>query len=119
VLVTGWKLALFAVRALPNTDFMPVTVSNVRDHLGRIPVIAQYAAGELASIKDWSLLWPLFVIAIAAAAARGKWKSSRRLGALVILPLLCYSGIYMLSTWQPFETHMDCSLARLYSQVAL
>jgi hypothetical protein len=119
VLIVGWKLALFAVRALPNTDFMPVTASNVRDHLGRIPVIAQYSAGELTSIKDWSLLWPLFVMAIAVLAARGKRALSLRLCTLVAIPALIYSGIYMLSTWQPFETHMDCSLARLYSQLAL
>ncbi|HEX4086248.1 MAG TPA: hypothetical protein VHY22_15130 [Chthoniobacteraceae bacterium] len=119
LVILGWKLALAAARTVPNTDFLPINAANIRHHLDRIPIIAQWVAREIISIHDWSLLWPLCAIALLTLAIKGNRGMSLRLLVLIGMPLSIYSGIYILSSWQPFESHVACSLDRLVSQLAL
>jgi hypothetical protein len=73
----------------------------------------------LLSVRDWSLLWILYPVALIWVAARQSRALSLQLFALVGLPLALYSSVYIFSSWAVFQDHIDTSLPRLVSDVAL
>jgi hypothetical protein len=119
VSIAGWKLVLLSVKAAPGRDFMPFTLANVAAHLDRVGTILRAVASELSSTTDWSILWFVFPVALVVIALRGKRTAGLQLGALVVMPLALYSGIYILSNWGSYEAHIDCSLPRLISHLSL
>jgi len=119
ITIAGWKIAQFSVRAIPNHDFLPATAANVAAHLNRVGPILRAVIVELSSINDWSILWAVFPIALVLLAAKGRRTLSLQLGALVFMPLVLYASVYILSSWNPYQTHIDCSLPRLVSHLSL
>jgi hypothetical protein len=119
VAIIGWKIAVLSTRSIQTHEFMPATMGNVTSHLDRVGTIAQFVFRELTATAHWSILWFIFPIALGAAAASGRRRLSAQLGAVVLIPLALYSGIYILSSRLAYEAHIDSSLPRLVSQLSL
>jgi len=119
VVIVAWKIAMLSVKAIPTHDFLPATMENLMKNAPRFGTILRLLLRELFSITDWNILWIVFPVALLLLAASGKRLLSLHLGALVFIPLLLYAGIYILSSWNPYQTHIDCSLPRLISQLSL
>jgi hypothetical protein len=119
IAIMAWEIVLQAAKAIPSTDFMPVTAGNIAAHLGRGGYILHAVAHELASTTDWSILWIALPAALSLVALSGQRALGLQLGAIIFLPLVLYSGIYIVSNWPSYEAHIDCSLPRLISHLSL
>jgi len=119
VVIAGWKLFLAAAKAIPSSDFMPVTVKNITENAGRIGTILGTLGHDLSSTSDWSILWIVFPIALLIISLAGKPRLAVYLAVIVLVPLALYSSVYILSNWGSYEAHIDSSLPRLISQVSL
>jgi hypothetical protein len=117
--IVGWKLVLFSVSAIHGDDFLPVTMANLVTHAARIGPILQAVAGELCSIEKWSLLWIILPAALLWVALKESRILGYQLAALILMPLAFYSGIYLLSSWNPYQDHIACSLPRLLLGLSL
>jgi hypothetical protein len=117
--IVGWKIALYSVRAIPSDDFLPVTIANVLAHAPRIGATLRTVAAELCSIEKWSLLWILLPVALAGVAFKENRILGIQLAAFILMPLAFYSVIYILSSWNPYQAHIACSLPRLLLGLSL
>jgi hypothetical protein len=111
LIITPW---LFYLRwwHIPNSDFSAFTVNNIEQYLSRLPTIFILVGKQLfLAIERWGLLWWLFVISL---AFKGVQQEARwYLFLLVLLPIAALSFAFILSSWQPFTTHISVSLERL------
>jgi hypothetical protein len=119
VAIAGCRLVLFLTRTPQNSDFLPLTMGNVTGHADRIGTILHAVVSELGSTDDWSILWVAFPISVFLLAIRGNRTLCLQLGGLIILPLCLYAGVYMLSSWNPYQAHLLLSLPRLISHLSL
>jgi hypothetical protein len=119
IMIAAWKIVLVSVNATPGNDFLPVTIANVTNNVGRIGTILRAVAYVLSSTTDWSILWAVPPISLLLMIVSGKGTLSLQLAGIIFMPLLLYSGIYILSNWNSYEAHLDSSLPRLISQLSL
>ena len=119
VVIAGWKIAMLWLKAIPGSDFLPVTAANITNNLPRTGTIVHAVIRECLSLNDWSILWWVWPAAMLALAGRGRKGLSLQLAALVLMPLALDGAIYLLSNWHPYQTHIDCSLPRLISQLSI
>lgn len=115
VLIVGWHVATHVLHAIPGTEFLPLTVHNIAANASRTGTILYALYRELTLVKEWNLVWVLFPLALLALRQRCRLE----LLALVGVPLIVYSSIYILSTWTPYQNHIHCSFDRLISHLAL
>jgi hypothetical protein len=117
-IVIGWRIFLFIVNRSTGQDFLPLTLTTLRNNLWRVPHIALAALHELLRWRRWGILW----IAVAAVTVflifNRRQKYPLILPATVILPILLYASVYLFSAWD-FLLHMDNSFPRLLSHVSL
>ncbi len=120
LLFGGWRAFLTIARAPLWTDFLPVTLANLRSRAGHPGLIAEICGGVISEFfrwNRWGILWLGF-----ACAALLLIKSSHRaalpaLFSAVCLPIVCYSGVYLLSAWSSVSDHIASSFSRLLAHV--
>jgi hypothetical protein len=94
-------------------------MANVVTNAPRIGNILNALACKLCTIEDWSLLWIIFPVALLWVALKENRILGLQLFTLVFTPLALYSGIYILSAWNPYQDHIAYSLPRLISNLSL
>lgn len=112
-----WKLALIVLHITPQKVFLPLTVENLIARLPRLSPILYLLGHQLAMLRNWSLLWFLFPIAIGILA----WPLRRGREALclalaVFLPLSLDLVPYIF-TRLDLVTHVITSIERLVLQL--
>jgi hypothetical protein len=81
--------------------------------------IVEYLGTELSRIRSWSLLWIMLPVALLWVGVIEGRRMGLQLAGVILMPIGFYSCIYILSTWEPYITHVECSLPRLISGVSL
>ncbi len=114
-----WMAFLKLVNAFTAQAFHPLTPARLWSNLGRLPFILQAVAREIVNWKHWALLWPGLLLALPLFRTSQRRKQAAVLFIAVIVPILCYSGVYLFSNWNPFTDHVNSSLSRLLLQVSL
>ncbi len=114
-----WTAFLALANTPPSTVFLPFTLGNLVSHLDRLgPILLAVVKGMLLPWQ-WSLLWAALPVALWLLARRVQRPPVALLALSVVLPLAAYSVIYIFSAWTPYSLHVDSSLPRLLSHVAL
>ncbi len=101
---------------IPNSDFAAFSISELELYVSRLPVILTMLGTELFfTLERWGLLWWLFLASLALKSVRQKafWY----LMILTLLPVAALNLAFVLSSWQPFTTHIAVSLERLILHV--
>jgi len=119
VILVGWRIFLAAAHSLSGGAFVPMTLHTAISNIGRLRPIVYAMFLEFAAWSRWSILWPLFVIALIQL-----WRLQKRayvlvLATAVVLPLSAYAFVYLFSAWNPFMNHVYSSLSRLILQLVL
>lgn len=111
LIITPWLLYLRWWQ-IPNSDFSAFTMNNIEQYVSRLPIILMLLSKQLfLAIERWGLLWWIFVISL---AFKGLHQEARwHILLLIILPVASLSFAFILSSWQPFTTHINISLERL------
>ncbi|MEW5979537.1 MAG: hypothetical protein AB1898_27385 [Acidobacteriota bacterium] len=89
--------------------------------LSRIPAILYHYQGHIFGFKNWNLLWVL-AFGLLAVRFRSLWRSDLRYVVLAVaLPLLVYTGTYLVTPYHeaPFDVlwHLRTSASRLLIHV--
>lgn len=113
-----WKAYLRHVDVAPYEEYLPVTFDRLRDNFDRTSVIASSLWAETTRWQQWSLLWPLAVVALVVWAVRHRGIERVLLPALVLAPIAVSCTVYYFSGWNPVVRHIEASLPRLLLQVA-
>ena len=119
IVIVGWKVALHWLQAIQSQDYLPITAANVIHNAPRIGTIADAVVLELCTVSSWSLLWIILPIALLWVWIEEDRGLCLTLAGVIFIPLGFYSGIYVLSSWNPFQNHIACSLPRLVSGLSL
>ena len=110
--VVGWKLFRLALKVGPEGVYMPATIANFLEHVGRLPLAVGQLLKQLAHYPTWSVVW----YAVPAAALVVLVRSARRralvLLAAIVVPMAIYCSVYIFTNWDPL-LHIQNSLARL------
>ncbi len=113
-----WRIFLYLIQAEVYQVFYPVTWATLRNNIDRVPWIARLIVQEMMNWRHWSLLW-LLPLAGLVQVFDGR---SRRVTvawlALIFAPVALYGSVYIFSRWEPFNQHLELSLARLLLHVA-
>ena len=118
LVIAGWRLFLRAVDALNGGAFLPMTLHTAIANCGRLRPISGALIREMLTWRRWSLLWPVFLLAVFALWRAGKRTVALVLLVAVILPLPAYMFVYLFSAWHPFMNHVYGSLSRLILQLS-
>jgi hypothetical protein len=118
-LVASWQTFLRIVHAPQGGDFLPLSLTVFRSNIGRIMVLSQWLGNELVNWHNWGLLWPAFAISLLSSASKRACRFNWAMAAVVVVPLLVYTGIYVFSALSPFMNHVKFSLPRLMLQTSL
>jgi hypothetical protein len=97
---------------IPNSDFAAFAVSNMKLYASRLPVILTMLGRELFfTIERWGLLWWFFLLSLVLRGVRqeARWY----IAVLTLLPVAALNFAFILSSWQPFTTHIAVALERL------
>ena len=97
---------------IPNSDFATFSLSNVGEYINRLPIILTLLGHQLfLAVERWGLLWWLFIFSTAHTWRRSF--SHWHLMLLIILPIALLNFAFVLSSWEPFSTHIAVSIERL------
>jgi hypothetical protein len=116
-IIVAWQLYLFFAGAAPSHDFGLSAASSVSDAFARIVPICMTVVRELLRKEHWSVLWIMVGLALFYQMVRARDLKLLLLATALILPLLLYSGTYVLSAWPDYLSHMHASLPRLVLQL--
>lgn len=122
LLFGAWRIFLNYTQAPRWGAFLPFTPATLWANLDRAPVIALSILKESLHLERWGVLWwAVAGVALwASIRARRPHDAARRWDLLsaVLLPLLCYAGVFFFSAWNPVSVHIDSSLPRLMLHIA-
>lgn len=116
-LLGGWKLFLTLRHAPVYPDFLPVTLDTPQSHLKLIPEITIAVTSEFLRWDRWGIFWPVFVYAAICFIRSSNRTVLAVLFSSVLLPIACYSGVYLFSAWTPVSVHIASSFSRLLLHV--
>jgi hypothetical protein len=117
LLFGGWRIFLNLTRAPLWTDFLPVSFATFRSHLGLLPEICGGVAKEFLRWGKWGILWPSFICASYLLIKSRSRAVAPVLLFAVLLPVVCYSGVYLFSAISPVTIHIASSFSRLLVHV--
>lgn len=104
--------AYVRLTAVPDRDFLPLTLANVVAHAWRTGGIARLFALNLLATNEWSVLWYAFGALLVVGLARQRLRAPALL-LPVLLPLALYVCSLSLSAWPDYLLHARTSLDRL------
>ena len=118
-LVVGlWRLFLRLADAPPTRDFLPVTLETLRANTNRARPILEAVVAQMGNVDLWGYIWPGGLVIAALGVLYFRRREYIVLALAVILPLLCYSAIYLF-TALPLAWHLSHSLDRLMLHLSL
>jgi hypothetical protein len=118
VLVVAPWLAFTAVRNLPDTDYLPISISNFLAHADRLPTLGVMLWEQLSSLRWSGILWFLFAAAIFARSRRKTSAGEWFLLAIVVAYLGGFTLTYTFSSWTEYTLHVFGSLDRILVHIA-
>lgn len=113
-----WRAYLAHVDVAPHAEYLPITFDRLRDNFDRTSVIANAVWEEATRWEQWSLLWPMVLLAAVVWAVRHRGVERVLLPGLVLVPIAVSCSVYYFSGWNPVIRHIEASLPRLMLQVA-
>lgn len=117
VLLLSWKIFLFAMKATEARDFLPMTLTTLRENLPRALPICRLVGGEMLTTTRWSLFWPIVVLAFLSLALQARDRRLFLLFVAVATPVAAYAETYLFSAWPDFSEHLGSSFPRLLLHV--
>jgi len=116
-LVALWKFFLVYIHVQSIHDFVFPTFGVVYRNIGRTASIFSELYFELTRWSDWGIFWLLVAIATIVFIARARRApAAAALIWLLLIPILCYSGVYVFSALD-YVWHIHTSLRRHLIQV--
>ncbi|MDX2030057.1 MAG: hypothetical protein SF339_05270 [Blastocatellia bacterium] len=113
-----WRLFLDVVAAPRWTDFQRTPLRTLFASANLAMEIGRGVGSEFLRLNRFGVLWPGFLGAL-VLQLRGPLRPARAILSLsVLLPIVCYSGVYLFSNWGSVSSHIASSFSRLLLHVA-
>lgn len=117
LILAGWHLQLMEMRAVPNHDFVPVTIAALWENIARTFFIARAVWHEVMQADHWSLFWLLVGVALFSRLCRVRDLTLLLLATALVVPIAAYSSSFLFSTWPDLGAHIQSSIPRLLLHV--
>ena len=112
--LASWKSLELHLPVVCTMDYWGLFVSGQWSVTwGKLCLIATEFAKSVLSPYSWGLLFPLYALALLRTP-----REHRLLGLLILAYVLAFVPAFVLSSWDPLETHIRIALPRILLQVA-
>jgi hypothetical protein len=118
VIIIAWRSYLHFMHVTSSTDFLPLSIVTVWNHLYRVEPITRAVFVELFDVSKWSFLWVAVGVGCCFLLRRVRELRSVILLLGLLAPAIIYFSTYILSNWPDYLGHMRASVSRLLLQLA-
>lgn len=115
----AWQgfLAILGVAGAGDSNFQAFSLTGAWAGLDRGPIILSALCNRLINWREWSLLWPMAMLALFQLRRRDD-RLAVLLGLAMVLPIAAYCGSYLFSSYPNIASHLNTSLSRLMIHVS-
>ena len=117
IIMIAWKAFYSTMGKTELFEYLPMTFSTLMKNLPRIGPIARGLGTLMIDTVEWSILWPLALIAFVTLFWR---RFDRRVLVLFVAvsgPITIYAAMYIFSGWPDWMAHIEQSFSRLLLHV--
>jgi hypothetical protein len=117
MLALGWRIYLKQMHAVPSSDFIPLTLANLRANIDRFVPVLQAFGSEFTEVSRWGCFWLLATVATFYLIRKFRDRRAIVFVTATIAPLSVYAISFLFSDWLDYRGHIVNSISRLLMHV--